>query len=231
MPRNFIPGSDAGLLGFSRNFAAGLLASWEVLRISWDEVQQYAALREAYAQAYRRVKTPETRGPLWTARKDEARKQLIAATRRAATRLRACREVSDLQLRALGLSRKKQTRRKVPVPQAGLWVDVESMQGRRVTLRLQHERSAQRRNGRPPNVAGAQLFYHVGEQPPTDVRECRIALATPKTRLHWIVPSHVAIGQRVWLVAGWYNPRGQTNLFSQPKAVWVGMDLEVMRAA
>lgn len=233
MPRNYLPGSDAGLLDWSRNFANRIAAGPGVYGLTAGDAAGYAAAQGAYASAYRLAREPLTRGGHAVSVKNRERKALVAASRRLARVVMARPGVSDAQRVALGLNPRRVSRRRVPAPEARPVVYVSGVNGSRVRLRLDNPEAPARR-GRPVDVMAAVVFYFVGDQPPAKLADWAYCRATNRTRLEVVLSPSLRPGEAVWLTACWTNARGERGPLATPVRTMIGwgaLALPVLRAA
>jgi len=219
MPRNYLPGSDSGLLNWSVNFSFHVLADAAGpgdFGVTPDEANAYAVTQAAYGDAYRRANAPETRGPASVMVKNERRRELVAATRRLAMFITARQNVTNGQRVGLGLNAAKPKRRRhVPRPRVAPLLDVWATHGRRVTLKLRNAANPGRR-GRPVDVSRATVLRYIGASPPTKVSKWTLVTDTCRTTLTVQAPGALQPGEAVWFTAAWQNWRGEAGPYAEP---------------
>lgn len=103
----------------------------------------------------------------------------------------------------------------IPAPTIAPDLDVVSVVGRTVRVRL-HATTTGSRRGRPPGVAGASVFSHVGPEPSANVADWRFVGNTTRPTFDVEFDDDVAPGAQVWLTAFWYNPRAQSGPSAAP---------------
>jgi hypothetical protein len=73
------------------------------------------------------------------------------------------------------------------------------------------------RRGKPPGVAGANVYSHVGPTPPVSLNDWTLEGHASRTnKVEIVLPADVAGGSTVWVCASWYNPRGMAGATSAP---------------
>ena len=96
----------------------------------------------------------------------------------------------------------------IPVPSSAPDIDIVSVSGRSVKIRL-HDAASPTRRGKPPLVSGAAVFSFVGATAPTDPAQWKFEGNMTRTVVNVVFPGTVAAGAQVWITAFWYNPRAQ----------------------
>jgi hypothetical protein len=96
----------------------------------------------------------------------------------------------------------------IPPPSEMPALDIISVIGRTVKIRL-HSATDASRKGKPPGVKGAATFSYVGEEPPTTTGAWKFEGNTTETVFPIEFPESVAPGAKVWLTAQWFNERTQ----------------------
>lgn len=230
MPRNFLPGSDAGLLLWSANFATQVAAHAAGWGVPAERVAGYVAVQAAYAEALRRANEPATRTPVAIRAKDAARQALTTESRLLARTLRGNSKMSEAQRITLGLGARPRRRKRVPRPGVAPAVRVAGVEGGRVELRLMNQESPERR-GRPVDVDGAYLYRFVGAEPPTEEAGWSFCGGTTAVRVTLEVEDDLRPGDTVWFTARWRNWRGEASPWAEPARARVGYEGMRMTAA
>lgn len=223
MPRNFLPGSDAGLLSWTANFATRVAEHAAAWGVPAARVAGYVALQSGYAEALRAATDPTTRTVVAIRAKDAARQALTAETRRLARTLRGTAAVSEAQRIALGLGARPVRRKRVPRPRVAPALRVAGVEGGRVELRLINRESPERR-GRPVDVGGAYLYRFVGAQPPRDEAGWSFCGGTTAVRVVLEVGAELEPGETVWFTARWRNYRDEKSPWAEPVRARVGYE-------
>lgn len=102
----------------------------------------------------------------------------------------------------------------IPPPATAPDIDVVSVAGNTVKLRL-HQAGSTRR-ARPAGAIGANVFSFVGEAPPSEESEWNFQGATGKPILDVTFPPGTAPGARVWFTARWFNQRKEQGPATAP---------------
>lgn len=224
MKHDFLPRSDAKMLEWAEGFILELMKAPgpEGFGVSAAEAAAYGALVAGYRQAYERAKHGSTRGPAAVVAKNEAKRALVAESRRLARLVSAQPGLTGTQRVDLGLGPGHGgvgRREAVARPSAAPSVYLAGTEGDTVRLRLSDHETTGRK--RPEGVHGAMLFYYVGERLPRGWSDWAFGLSTTATRFGFTLPrtwggEHVALGAKVWLAACWVNPTLETGPMSTP---------------
>jgi hypothetical protein len=211
---DFIPSSDAGVLSFGTNFSTLVTAGPLPLGLTALQATTLAGYLASYAASLTASTDPGTRGPAAVLQKDLSRRILIANIRLLARIIQANPAVSDTQRFDLGLPI-RQMPAPIPPPGEAPDVDVKSVSGRTITARIHRDTGTRR--GKPPGVAGANVYSFVGTTPPASLNDWKLEGHASRTnRIEVVLPAEVPGGSTVWLCASWYNPRGQAGPTSAP---------------
>ena len=122
--------------------------------------------------------------------------------------------VTDSQKISLGLSVPTE-RQPIPVPSAAPALDIVSVIGRTVRIRL-HDAAGEGRRSKPAGVRGAAVMSFVGATAPTDPAAYKWEGSTNQSITEITVSTSVAEGARVWLTAMWFNEREQRGPACSP---------------
>lgn len=208
MPRpDYLPRRDADLDVWAANFSQRLSASPESFGATAPEAEQVAGLVEAFHLARSVALNPQSRTKPAVALKDQARRQLTAVLRPLVRRIQAFPGLSDADRADLALSIPGER----PVTSSAIdsppLLIVQRQVGFRARVLI---RDAERRTSRqkPRGALGAGLWVKLGDEAPVGTDECRFAtLATAsQTMLQFASSTH---GQHAWVIARWFNTRGQ----------------------
>jgi hypothetical protein len=118
--------------------------------------------------------------------------------------------VADADKVLAGVVVRKTTMTPVPPPAFAPALDILSVIGRTVKIRLHDSTDASRR-GKPAGVIGANVFSFVGAAPPDDVANWKFEGGTGLTTIDVVFPNSAAPGAVVWLTAFWFNARKQSG--------------------
>ena len=218
MARNFYSGKDADIVAGSANFASLILSGFASYGLTNSQATAFGSLNSALQSAYSAAVNPSTRTPVSV----EAKTLALGAMRASAILLSkiiyATPTVNDSQLVALGLL-PRSSRSPVPAPSVAPDIDVVSVSGNTVRIRL-HQAGSTRR-GKPVGVDGASVFSFVGSTPPDEMSEWKFEGVTAKTVVNIVFPPATAPGAKVWFTAFWFNERKQSG----PAATPVGTNI------
>jgi hypothetical protein len=136
---------------------------------------------------------------------------LIATCRDVAAMIQANPDVTDAMRIDLGLPVRK-TPAPIPVPAQAPNLDVVSVTGRTITLKL-HDGTDLR--AKPAGVAEAWIFSYVGDTAPEAQEAWHFEGAASRTNTQ-IAPAAATGGVRLWLRACWVNAKAQRGPYCSP---------------
>lgn len=215
MGRSYLPTTDDGLLSFASNFSALLLANHKQYDISESLANQYAAMFEDYRTNLATARAPETRGDATILAKDIAKKALIAQTRLIGRTIGNNMKITDTQRQALGLTIRKTQPTPIPPPSVAPGIDLVSVAGRTVTVRM-HDSASIGKRKRPAGTVGAWVYTHVGPEYPSDPAAWTFEGATSRNEMSINFPDSVPAGSQVWIRAAWVGTRQEIGPLSVP---------------
>ena len=207
------PTTDTGLLAWSLNFQTILTASPTTYGLTAAQMTAYGTLHTNYATALAAC-DPGQRSKTAVAAKNSARSSLKQSARLLANIIDGQSTVTDAQKIDLGLN-VRNAPTPTPAPADAPALDIVSVSGRTVSLRL-HDATDASRRGRPAGVAGATIFSFVGATPPAGTAEWNFEGNTTKTNFDVVFPESVAPGTLVWLCAFWRNETDQSGPACSP---------------
>ena len=172
MADDYLPRTDADAAAWMGRFARTLSERREAYRVAGGVVAEVAIRADAFAEALRLSTQQETRGPMRTARKSEARAAAEAVCRPVAQQVKTDPNVSDDDKRMLGIRPPNRRRRRASLADDAvplLWVPPGGDGAARVHQIAFANRATPSRAAKPAAAAGLQLYRHVGELlgPPT----------------------------------------------------------------
>lgn len=212
---DYIPSNDAGVLSYASNFSTIVTASAVALGLTTSQATTLSGLVLSYSTSLTASSDPSTRGPAAVLAKDTARRTLVAYLRTLARIIQANPAVTNAQRFDLGLPARGTLPSPIPAPGEAPDVDVKSVSGRTILIRI-HRASGSRR-GKPYGVAGANVYSHVGATPPVSIVDWTYeGHVSRPNNVEVVLPADVAGGSTVWLCASWFNPRGQAGATSAP---------------
>ena len=218
MAHDFIPSREADLLDWSRNFRERINANPAQYGLTAAQASEYAALDDAYAEAYRLAHEPNTRTSVQITAKNEAKKAVTANARMLARIVRATPGISNTQRGELGLTVPDAELTPVPRPSDPplLWLVPSADRVVRVRLR---DKAAPTRRGKPPGVAGAAMLSCVADEPPARLADWTFHGNATRPTYAIQFDAQTPAGAKVWIAAYWYNTRGQSGPLSTPISV------------
>jgi hypothetical protein len=197
------PPSDSGLLAWSLNFSTLITAT-----------PAYASVHAAFGTALAAC-DPNSRNKSAVAAKNTARNTLKTQARALASTINGTLTVTVAQKIALGIP-PRATPSPVPAPSSAPALDVLSVSGWTVTVRL-HDSTSGSKRGKPPGVIGASVFSYTGATPPTDISAWKFEGNAGKvTKIEVAFANTLAAGAQVWLTAFWFNGRKQSGPACSP---------------
>lgn len=214
MARNFYRGKDADIVAGSANFSALLSASPTTYGATAAQATAFAALDAALQSAYTTAVSPTTRSPVNIEAKNLALQNMRASAINLAKIAYSTSTVSDAQLVALGLL-PRSSRTPIPAPATAPMIDVVSVGGNTVKLRL-HAAGDPTRRGKPDGVNGASVFSFIGAAPPDTEAQWTFEGVCSKTSVDIVFPAGTPAGSRVWFTAFWFNNRKQSGPAADP---------------
>jgi hypothetical protein len=214
MANSFFTGTDAELYTGSAAFSTKITASPTAFGLVAAQATAYAAKNSAYAAAYVEAVDPETRTKGKVEAKNEAKRQLRLMAGDLAKIIDGTPTVTNEQKIDLGLN-VRSTPTPIPAPLYAPDIDIVSVSGNTVRLKL-HDSTSSTRRGRPPGVDGAAVFSFVGAAAPTDPADWKFEGNTTRTTTNVTFPGTVAPGAKVWFTAFWFNPRAQSGPSATP---------------
>jgi hypothetical protein len=182
MATNFIPSRGADLVNWSANFNTLIGATPTAYGLTTAQATAYGTAHTAYANAYSTATDPSTRTKSTIITKDVTRASLVALARQLARIIQANPAVTPAQKADLGLTVREVEPSPRPAPATPPDIDVISMMGSTVKIRL-HDATTASRRGKPEDVIGAAVFSFVGTAPPTDTGAWKFEGNTTKTHV------------------------------------------------
>jgi hypothetical protein len=207
--RNFYRGTDAEIVAGSAAFASMIATGFASYGLTSAQQTAFAALNTTLQAAYLAAVSPSTRTPGAIQGKNTAIREMRANAILLSKIIYATPTVTDEQLVDLGLL-PRPSRAAVPPPDSAPVIDIESVRGNTVTLRL-HEAGDSSRRGKPAGVSGAALYSFCGAVAPTDEAGWTFEGLTSKVKTSVSFPNTVAPGSKVWFTAFWFNERKQNG--------------------
>jgi hypothetical protein len=217
---DFLPSRDAELVTWSTNFNTRVSAAPTTYGLTAGQATAYDALHDAFVAAYNTASADATNSTANVIAKDDARANLKANARTLARIVQANPSVTNVQRSELGLTVRDAEPSPIPPPAAAPGLDVVSVSGNTVRVRL-HDTLNPARRGRPDGVAGAAVFSYVGATAPSEAAGWTFEGNTVKTTVNVMFPAATAPGAKVWFTAFWFNAKAQSG----PACAAVGTNL------
>lgn len=205
----YFPSREAELLTWAMDFNALVTANPADYGLTAEQADPVTTTVAAFAAAYETATNRETRSPVSIETKKEAKAAMFAAVRTAVNIIQAWPDITDTKRAQLGITVPDRTPTPVPVPETSPRLEVVSVTGRQIKLNLRPSTGEGR--AKPDGVAGANLFYTVGEDYSQDIETWQFKGGQSKTTVTLTIPDTVPGGAKVWLTAQWFNRRAQTG--------------------
>jgi hypothetical protein len=223
---DFLPTRDGDLLTWSVNFNAKINATPTDYGLTAGQATAYTTLHDAFATAFQTASDPLTRSPANIVAKDGAKAALITSARQLAGIIQKYPGTTDFMRSELGLTVKDAEPSPIPPPADAPQLDVVTVSGRTVRIRLRDVANPTRR-GKPAGVSGASVFSYVGATPPPDVAAWKFEGNIGVTKVDVTFPTTVEPGAQVWLTAFWFNPRKQSGPACTPVTTYLAGGLSM----
>lgn len=180
-----------------------------------DLMSQFTTINASLQAAWTVAQEPSTRTRGTVAAADNLLKSMRAAAKNLVSIIQGTPSVSDQMKIDAGLTVRKTTPSKKPSPSTSPFIQVNSVDGRTVTIELRQSKS---KRGRPTQVAGATVLTYTGTEVPQDPSEWRFATNTSKTTVS--VPfGPSTTGDTVFITAFWIGTRGESGPAATPVSV------------
>jgi hypothetical protein len=186
--------------------------------LTLEEATGYATLQADYAAKLVTAVDPGTRGPAAILAKNDAKKLLVAESRKLAMAATNHPATTDAQRQALGLTIRDNDPTPVPPPSTAPLIDVLSVKARTFELRLRDAVTSAKR--KPAGVQGATLFSYVGEEAPASLSDWKFEASTTRTDIEIDIPVTVPAGSKVWFTAFWFNRKSESGPATNPVYSW-----------
>ncbi|MGB7159618.1 MAG: hypothetical protein WBD40_16240 [Tepidisphaeraceae bacterium] len=218
---SYFPTKDAQVVTWANTFASVLSASPLPYGATPAIATAFQTLATNLENAYTTSQEPATRTKGTIASKNEARALMKEAARKI-VRVIYAQTLTDQQLIDIGLRAYDPVPTPSPIPAAAPILEVVSVFGRQVRVKLK-DASGERR-GRPQFVAAAQLYSFVGATPPSGSDGWKMEACVTRTSIIVQFPETVAAGAKVYLTACWMNSRGLTGPACTPVVSQIGYE-------
>jgi hypothetical protein len=214
-----IPVKDADLVAWGSNFDQKATASPVTYSLTAAQALSFHTLFETFETAYDALTVAREAGirsvPL-TSAKRQARKDFLVVARQLYGFIQDANTstVPNNVKEEIGVTPRQQPN-PIPAPSSAPGIEIETLNGWSVKIRLFDTQTSGRR-GKLPGTAGASIFSFVGANPPTDLSEYQFEGNTGKVVVDLTFPNSLPAGTKVWITAFWFNNRKQSGPMSAP---------------
>ena len=220
MKTDFLPSREADLVTWLNNFQAKITAAPTIYGLTAAMATSNGTLTTAFTTAYAVANADATRSPMNVTLKNTAKRAVIGNVRMLSRLVQGTASVTPAQKQDLGLNPRDVLPTPVPIPPFAPDIDIVSVIGRIVKVRI-HDSQSESKRGKPAGCASAGVFSYSGSLAPTDPAAYKFEGITTRTVVDIEFPETVASGATVWLSACWYNPRGQSGVSCSPVSVTI----------
>ena len=217
MSFNYLPNADAAFLAWTANFATLLDNEGPIVGMTTAQVTAYVAKQAAYAALYAIADQPTTRTRPAIQDRNTVKAELATMTRGFVRIMQASPAMTDTLRRSFQITVPK-SRSTIGVPTARPTVRTVSAVQRTIVADIFDAASATKR-GRAPLTAGAKVYTYVGASYPSDPTLWSYQGDYTKARVEIEMPGSVAGGSQVWIMAAWYNAKGETGPIAEPVSI------------
>ena len=210
MSLNNVPRSDAAF--FEKSKTVMNYARVNVTRFKLDPAFFGGVCGQAFdlfAEKYEAYLPVESRTPVITAEKNDAKNVFLPLFRQLVNGLLCNPNVKNTDLAAMDLRRPDSTRTPMPVP-AGWPVVTQVNLNTPRTVILNYTDSTSLKKAKPKGVYGAVVRYALLDAPPTDINELVNTLFDTQTPCP-IEFTESQRGKKLYFCLAWQNTRGQNG--------------------
>ena len=211
---DFLPRKDLDLLAWSANFSHFISSDPEQFNLTQQQADIFAISQQAFEQALAPVSNLATRSRSLVVAKDQAKAAMIAQVRELAGLVRSRRSVTPEMLIILGF-KVTERKRKINAPGSAPFMHVVPSGPNSVRVILM-DKEATTNRGKPAGVAGASIYFHLGDNAPADIVDWQFHGNQTRVDFEITLPGPIAYGQQVWITAAWFNPRAQNGPLATP---------------
>ena len=210
----YLPSRESDLVTWSNNFNGLIVSGFATYGLDSTQADDYRTVQTAFVSAHQVANNPDTRSPTNIGVKNTAKEALITKTRELVDICQASPVMDNDKRIALGITVRDNTPTPVPVPDTSPSIDILSVVGWSVKLRLHSGDLTSR--AKPDGVKGATVFSYVGDTAPTNVDDWKFEGNVTKTETTIHFPSTLAAGTKVWTTAFWFNTTSQSGPAAAP---------------
>lgn len=211
---SYLPRKESQLLSFAQNMDSLLKADAAGYGASAEETGALTAATAAFAASYQVAQDPITRSPANIETKNDDKAALIGVIRPLVKRMQGWEGMTNAKRAQLAITIPDDSPTPVPVPSSAPNIDILSVDGWTVTLRLHNGDSTKR--AKPAGVKGATIFSYVGDTPPTSVDDWKFEGNVTTTAATVDFPTTLAAGTKVFVTAFWFNTTAESGPAATP---------------
>lgn len=205
---SYFPSRLSDLAVFFTNMRALIGDSPTVYGLTAAQGETFVTKATVFLELFNQTEKPDERTPALIEARDDAKKDLVAYTRKIVGIIQDQPTTTNQMRAALGITIREPSVTPVPPPTRAPQLDVTAVTGWTVKLRV-HDGSGNRR--KPDGVQGANIFSFIGDQPPTELAAWKFEGGISKTTGTVEFDHTLAPGTKVYLTAFWFNPRLQSG--------------------
>jgi hypothetical protein len=218
-----IPFRAEDLVDWSTNANTRLNAAPATYGTTAAVAAQYTAVHDPFITAQDNLaaaRAAGNRSASLTALRNAARETLLDFARPLYKQIQANTAVTDAAKIELGVVVPDVQPTPTPPPPFAPGLDVVSVTGRTVRIRL-HDSQQPSRRGRPPGVSGAAVVSCVSAEIPTVASDWRWQGNTGTLVADVTFPDTVPAGAQVWIAATWFNDRKEPGPACTPVSTFL----------
>jgi hypothetical protein len=215
MRTSYMPQKKADQVQWAQTFVNVVGTKGSQYGVPADLLTQFTTINTSLQTAWTVAQEPATRTRGTVAAADNLLKSMRAAAKNLVSIIQGTPSVTDQMKIDAGLTVRKTTPSKKPSPSTSPFIQVNSVDGRTVTIELRQSKS---KRGRPTQVAGATVLTYTGTDVPQDPSEWRFATNTSKTTVS-IPFGPSTTGDTVFITAFWIGTRGESGPAATPVSV------------
>lgn len=217
---SYFPQRESDLVNWFTGFKARIEGNPGAYGLKPDEADDFIAAADAFTAAYAVANSSETRTKANVAAKNTAKKAAIAQARKTVAICQAWPQMTDAKRELLKITVRDSDPTPVAVPGSAPVIEVQSVSGYTIKLRLKSAEGDGR--AKPEGVTGATLFSYVGDTAPSDLGAWKFeGSVTTTTGLEVVLPGTVAAGSQVFLTAFWFNRRSESGPATMPVSTYI----------
>ena len=219
MQKLMIPRNDDPLAHWAKNFAVKAAINPTGVGLTASIVEDFGLIVDHYVAALARANDPDTKGPKATFLKNQVKEAIYDKSRQFAKVVENFPGVSDEVKQSMGLPTGRTPPRPTPVPSEAPLIQCLGSNGTDVVVSLIDAEEGKVRRAKPEGVAGMSIFSAVSETAPVGEAGWTFRFNTTQTRFVLPFDATLAPGTRVWVLAFYYNRRGQSGPAARPVGV------------